>query len=331
MSTFAVPAPANGGSLACDPAILQIVRAWWDQAQISYPAATCRAWRFDWAVFARHCAERQVTPLPADSATLVAFVQSCVDAQRSAATIKRYLATIRRIHGVAGLAHAIHSEPVRMALRSMARSVGVRQRQAAALGWKEIKAFIALSDTSLHACRDRALLSVAYDLLARSSELVGLRVRDIAIEANGTGRAFIERSKTDQNAEGHVAYLTRTSVKLLTVWLERSRIAKDKNGPLFRRILGHSQIGPHLTPTAVSGVYKKVARYLKLPGNSGSTFSGHSVRVGATQDLVELNASLAAVMREGRWTSERMPRRYAEKLLPSRGAIAQAAVIQGRD
>jgi hypothetical protein len=43
--------------------------------------------------------------------------------------------------------------------------------------------------------------------------------------------------------------------------------------------------------------------------------SGHSVRVGATQDLLALNIDLAPVMQAGRWKSNRMPHLLIEETL----------------
>ncbi len=59
--------------------------------------------------------------------------------------------------------------------------------------------------------------------------------------------------------------------------------------------------------------------------------SGHSVRVGATQDLLALNIDLASVMQAGRWKSTRMPMRYGEEALAARGGMARPAEAQGRD
>lgn len=58
---------------------------------------------------------------------------------------------------------------------------------------------------------------------------------------------------------------------------------------------------------------------------------GHSVRMGATQDLLSLNIDLASVMQAGRWKSTHMPMRYGEEVLAARGGMARAAEKQGRD
>jgi integrase len=112
------------------------------------------------------------------------------------------------------------------------------QAQARALGWKEIKEFIGSAGKGLRADRERALLRVAYETLARRGELVALEVRDIEFWTNGTGLALIRRGKTDAKGQGR-AYLSRETVKWLKIWLEHAKIAA---GPIFRRLIGRDQI-----------------------------------------------------------------------------------------
>jgi integrase len=83
-----------------------------------------------------------------------------------------------------------------------------RQRQAKALGWHEIKRFLIAAGDGIRADRERALLSVGYDTMARRSELVALDVEDFSFFSDGSGRVLIRRSKTDQVGVGSVAYLS---------------------------------------------------------------------------------------------------------------------------
>lgn len=59
--------------------------------------------------------------------------------------------------------------------------------------------------------------------------------------------------------------------------------------------------------------------------------SGHSTRVGATQDLASLDIDLAAITQAGGWKSTRMPLQYAERIHASRAAMARAATANGRN
>ncbi len=68
-----------------------------------------------------------------------------------------------------------------------------------------------------------------------------------------------------------------------------------------------------------------------MPTDQVEAVSGHSIRVGAAQDLLSLNIDLASVMQAGRWKSARMPMRYGEHVLAARVSMARAASAQGRD
>jgi integrase len=114
----------------------------------------------------------------------------------------------------------------------MGRETSARQDQAHPLGWKDIKDFIESAGEGLRADRERAMLCVAYETLARRGELVALEVRDIAFHPDGTGQALIRRGKTDAEGQGRVAYLSRETVRrLLPAATKRSL----KRGRALRR------------------------------------------------------------------------------------------------
>jgi integrase len=244
------------------------------------------------------------------------------------ATIRRYLATIARAHRAAELLSPCASEPVRLALKEMARVMPTRQRQARPLVWTEIKRFLETAGKGIRADRERALLCVAYDTMARASELVALNVEDVTFAGDGTGTALISRSKTDQTGEGAQAYLSRETVKHLQQWITIGNITE---GAVFRRLIGRNGIGQRLHVDMVADIFKRVGRWIGLPEDEVAGISGHSIRVGATQDLLALNIDLASVMQAGRWKSTHMPMRYGEKVSATRGGMARAADAQGRD
>jgi integrase len=196
------------------------------------------------------------------------------------------------------------------------------------LGWKEIKEFIGSAGQGLRADRERALLCVAYETLARRSELVALEVGDIEFWPNGTGQALIRRGKTDAQGQGRVAYLSRETVKWLKIWLEHAKISE---GPIFRRLIGRNQIGEALHAGSIAPIFKRVAQWIGMPERFVAEVSGHSTRVGAAQDLAELDIDLAAITQAGGWKSTRMPLQYAEKINAARSGMARAAAATGRD
>jgi site-specific recombinase XerD len=295
-------------------------------AQGAFAANTVRAWRADWELFGAFCHSLQLAVLPASAKTVRDFVFECMGLRKKPATVRRYVATIGRAHRAAGVVDPTVSEEVKLALKEMSRQVPVRQRQARGLVWKEIEEFLRFDARNLRDVRDRALVAVAYDTMCRREELVSLRVEDIARADDGSVTVLIVRSKTDTSGEGASAYLSALSMRFLDEWLRAPQL---KSGPILARVVGANEIGDPLTAQIVNAVLRKVGQWIGLERKDWERISGHSVRVGAAQDLLALNMDLPSVMQAGRWKDTRMPMRYGEKVLAARGAMA--AKQQGRD
>jgi hypothetical protein len=117
-------------------------------------------------------------------------------------------------------------------------------------------------------------------------------------------------------------------VKWLKVWLKHSKIM---DGAVFRRLIGRDQVGGPLNPGSIAPIFKRVAQWIGMPERSVRKISGHSTRVGATQDLTALDIDLAEITQAGGWKSTRMPLQYAEKINAARSGMARAAAAAGRD
>ena len=321
---FAPPAPGDHTAAAA----IERIQTWWARASRVYPQNTTKAWRCDWKIFVAYCADRGAAPLPATPNTVASFVEGCGRDGKKPATIRRYLSTISRAHKVAGFLNPCDDELVQLEIKGLYAVMSARQGQARGLGWEHIERFIGTAGEGLRAARERAILSVAYDLMARRSELAALDVQDLSFYADGTGRALIRRSKTDQTGEGSSAYLTRDTVRWLKVWLSDAQLIE---GAVFRRLTGRGRVGGRLSANAIGEIFKRVATFVGFSSEDTQSVSGHSIRVGAAQDLLALNIDLGSVMQAGRWKSTHMPMRYAEHVLAARGGIGRAAQLQGRD
>jgi hypothetical protein len=127
------------------------------------------------------------------------------------------------------------------------------------------------------------------------------------LHPNGAGQAPIRRGKSDAEGQGRVAYLSRETVKWLKVWREHTEV---EMGAVFRRLIGRARIGGPLSPGSIAPIFKGVALWIGLPVRVVDQVSGHSTRVGATQDLAALDIDLAAITLAGGWKSTRR-RRFA--------------------
>jgi len=112
------------------------------------------------------------------------------------------------------------------------------------------------------------------------------------------------------------------------VWLNNAKISE---GRLFRRLVGRVQIGTGVIPGSIAPIFKRVAQWIGMSPRFVGKVSGHSTRVGATQNLAALDIDLAAITQAGNSKSARIPLQYAEKLNATRSGMARAAAAAGRD
>ena len=74
---------------------------------------------------------------------------------------------------------------------------------------------------TLAGIRNKALLSLGYDFLARRSELVALRTTDLEFTKDGALKGMIRKSKTDQYGRGRLVFGSERSAKLLRGWFPK--------------------------------------------------------------------------------------------------------------
>ena len=314
--------PAADREAALAEQLGRFVRA----ARGAFSDSTERALRSDLAIFAEWCAERGERALPARPETVAAFIDARAE-ERAPATVRRYVTSIAIAHRALGLEKVLKSPPVRLALRRMHRKKGRRQDQATGLTWPLRQRLLEAAGERLLDDRNRALLATAYDAMLRRTELVSLQVPDLFEEMKGDGSLLVRRSKTDCEGRGEIVWVGRDTVRLIRVWLDRAGIAE---GQLFRSVGKSGRVGDRLHPCQVPRILKAMAREAGLPETVAAGLSGHSARVGATQDMVAAGIELPSILHAGRWKSTAMVNRYGERLLARRSGAAQLARMQGR-
>ena len=155
-----VPTPAGAAALAAAQVLAQKATA----------AATLRAYKADWTHFAKWCDAHGFVPVPAEPATVGAYLASLADSH-APATIRRRLAALGKMHRFNDLAwnpaHRDIQGPLQGALRTHARPV----QKAAALTLPMLRQLLATCDQSARGRRDRALLVFGSTGALRRSEL----------------------------------------------------------------------------------------------------------------------------------------------------------------
>lgn len=133
--------------------------------------------------------------------------------------------------------------------------------------------------------------------MRRRAELVSLRVDDIQMSDEGKCSILLRKSKTDQSSSGHWIHLSHETTFALKVWLQTANI---KDGFVLRGIHTGNRIYPELGAVQVSRIFKSLARDADLNDEVVKGISGHSMRVGAAQDLLVNGASLPQIHGQGR-------------------------------
>ena len=151
---------------------------------------------------------------------------------------------------------------------------------------------------------DIAIASVMRDALLRRGEAADLRWADVEFRTDGSSRITIRRSKTSN----------RSVVLFVGV---RATAALNRIRPC-NSIPDARVFGVRRGRT----ISARIAAMCRRAG-LGEGFSGHSPRVGMTQDLVAHGAGLVAIMNAGRWKSERMPAHYSRGEAAGLGAVAR--------
>ena len=272
----------------------------------AYSENTLRGYRSDFGIFERWCARVGRTPLPASPEVVAEFVAD--DALVSAtSTMKRRLAAIRKVHRLLRLPCPVDDEEVSIAFRRAARSKRRRPQQAAGLTAPLRARLIKACPDTLLGLRHRAMLAVGYDTLCRRSELVNLLVEDLSRMPNGGAKILVRRAKNDQFGDGRWAYLSAEALGHLDRWLEAVGLV---DGPLFRPVINNCVQPGSLNPVAVNRAIKFAAERAGIAADFIGGLSGHSMRVGAAQDLMAGGRSLLQIMSAGGWTSVNIVGRY---------------------
>jgi site-specific recombinase XerD len=298
-----------------------------EAARGAYAGNTERALRADIATFTGWCRSAGWSAMPATAATVAQFIDA-MGMTKAPATTRRMVSSVATFHRAAGVPNPCEELEVRLALKRLHREKGRAQAQAAPLNRPLVDRILAAAGTGLRDLRNKALLALAYDTLARRSELAELQVGDLEHGADGAGTIIIRRSKTDQDGAGMVRYVAVDTMRHVIAWITA---AGHGDGALFRAVLKGGRRGDQLDSGDVARVFKQMAKAAGLTADEARRISGHSTRVGAAQDMVKHGIELPAVMQAGGWRTAEMVSRYTARLDARRSGAAKLAVLQDRE
>lgn len=277
----------------------------------AYAPATIRAYKANFQRFIDFCENHQSLALPAASGIVTTYIRKLADGRLTSASIRIAIASISAIHRLNQFNDPTTHPDVRIEMRRMHRKLGRESKQAQGINMTTLQSMLADTDNSLISLRDRALLLTAYDGMCRRSELVSLSIEDISYTEKDLIKIKIRRSKTDQDGLGRWLHLGKESQNAIIEWIDAAKI---NSGKIFRGINQVGEVTEKLGPSQVNRIFKKLARKSDIKPQIVAHISGHSMRVGAAQDLLLSGASLPLIMNKGRWSKADTVMRYVENV-----------------
>jgi integrase len=288
------------------------------------PANTRLAYDRAWGQFETWCSARGRVELPATAQTLADYVNWLTGISLAPATIDQAIGAIRSRHRQARYNDQPETQESLMLLRKYRREwadAGNRTRKKTPVLLDALRRMTDTCDPATPAgARDRAVLLLGFNMMARRSEMAGLDLADLADAGQEGLLVFIKRSKTDQAAQGvevPVPFGQHTetcAVRAVRAWTQILAEHGITQGAVFRPVDRHGRIGdepkaaavarPRLTGKAVSDIVRRRALRGALP--DPAAYSCHSLRSGAATTAYAAGVPVSAIAAHGRW-SERSP------------------------
>ena len=191
------------------------------------------------------------------------------------------------------------------------RTPGAAPAQKASVVTSQLRRLLAATPAdSCAGRRHRAVLLLGFAGGLRRSELCTLNVEDVTETDDGL-RVRLQRSKTDPEGAGDEVGIPfgqhpeTCPIRALRAWRSAAGIA---GGALFRGVDRHDHLASdRLTAGSVARIVQRAAR---TAGLDPARYAGHSLRAGLATTAAQGGAPERAIMRQGRWRSVAIARRY---------------------
>jgi integrase len=298
-------------------------------ARTSRSPATERAYRSDWADFARWCELAGLIALPAEPTTIGAYLSDRADSLK-VATLHRRIAAITAAHRMAGQGLDGGHPAIARVLGGIRRVYGTKQTAKTAILTEDLRRMVRALPATLAGVRDKAVLLVGFAGAFRRSELIAIDLGDLSLTNVGVV-ITVRRSKTDQEAAGRDVGIPRSRkssitcpVAALEAWLQET----DRIEPTWTTVEDHPETLRHmaaqpvfraidhgklttnrLSGQAIAEIVKKAALRIGL---DPARFAGHSLRSGFATSAARAGADLAFIMQQTGHKNADVARRYVQ-------------------
>lgn len=280
------------------------------------------------------CSEAGLQALPAEPATVALYVEYCRKLCKAGsmrpATVARRLAGIGHAHKSSGYENPARHKSVRVQLQNLKRDFGTVVSQPGAILANDVRSMIdATPGDTLQGIRDRALLLLGWYGALRRSELAGLDLADLALDADGVVLT-LKNAKTDKDRAGQVVGIARVAgspycpVTALERYLDELDAHGINSGRVFRSI--RAPFGKAATVrTSISGrgVNLIVKAAASRAGLNPDEYGAHSLRSGHITEAYRRRIPEHDIMRTSRHKTLAVLRGYEQAANVYQGSAAQ--------
>ena len=134
----------------------------------AYAENTLKSYYADTNAFVDWCFAKNIEPFPLTSGGVRKYIEAMAE-NYSYASIRRRLSCLRRINKLLGHQDQTQTEEIYLTIRRLKRSKCLEQQQAVGINHDLLVKMIAAQSDTLAGIRNKALLSLGYDFLARRS------------------------------------------------------------------------------------------------------------------------------------------------------------------
>jgi integrase len=264
--------------------------------------STKRAYLDDLAAWRRYCDEHAATTYLVDDVTIVNYVEHLLNIGKALKTIQRRINGLRA--AMDALGYPFTPETAKEARRALVvarkrimKEPGTRGHgKAAAFTVPELRAMSSACPETLRGIRDRALVLLGFAIGARRSELANLYVSDVTEVAAGL-EVHVRWSKVHEERWPKVPYgqhLETCPVRAWKAWLDAAGLTE---GPAFRSIDRHGNLGPSITPEGIGDAVTALAAQAGLGKRTA-----HGLRSGMATEGRRAKHDAVAIARQGGWS-----------------------------
>lgn len=248
----------------------------------SKATSTVRTYNSAWANFAQFCEVNELVSLPADPATVCAYLEHVYSRGNKYSSIHVMIAAITYMHKQARLPSPVKDVGVMEMLRGIKRVMAEEGKVKAGVKpnttLEAMQKIAAACDDTLTGIRNRAMILTAFGGWLRKSEIISIKVENIIWNDN-CFIVDIGKSKDNQagdkdslidipKVEGQYADLC--PYRAMKEWLEKSGVT---SGCAFRQIYKGKLTDKPLSN--VDHVYKIIMKVAKRAGVPSSEFTPH--------------------------------------------------------